>query len=59
MIAEPADVSSIADLDRLFDLIERKWGGIDVLVNNAGVSGPRASIDDTDGMDGVTAWTST
>jgi len=30
-----ADVGDPADIDRLFDTVEREWGGLDFLVNNA------------------------
>ncbi len=34
-----ADVARAADVDTLFDSVKRRWGRVDVLVNNAGVSG--------------------
>lgn len=37
-----ADVSSEADVARMAATVERELGAIDVLVNNAGVPGPRA-----------------
>ena len=48
LIAEQADVSNADDLDRLFVQLMEKWGGLDVLVNNAGIGGPRAPVEDTD-----------
>ncbi len=48
LITELADVSDSADLGRLFDQVNLKWGGLDVLVNNAGIGGPRALIEETD-----------
>ncbi|NID16244.1 SDR family oxidoreductase [Luteibacter yeojuensis] len=36
-ITAQADVSKAADVRRLFDTVEEVYGGIDVLVNNAGV----------------------
>jgi NAD(P)-dependent dehydrogenase (short-subunit alcohol dehydrogenase family) len=36
-LAVPADVSSSADVDRLFDTTIAELGGVDVLVNNAGL----------------------
>lgn len=42
-----ADVSKADDLDRLLTETERQLGGVDVLVNNAGVRGPVASTRST------------
>lgn len=33
-----ADVSSGAQVDKMFSQIEARWGGVDLLVNNAGIS---------------------
>jgi NAD(P)-dependent dehydrogenase (short-subunit alcohol dehydrogenase family) len=41
-----ADVSSVADVDRLFDDVQKNLGGLDVLVNNAGIAGPTAKVED-------------
>src|SRR3989440_6214918 len=41
-----ADVASLADVDRLFADVERELGGLDVLVNNAGIAGPTAKVED-------------
>lgn len=41
-----ADVSDHEQVDRLFDTVQDRFGGLDVLVNNAGVSGPTAPIDE-------------
>jgi NAD(P)-dependent dehydrogenase (short-subunit alcohol dehydrogenase family) len=38
------DVSRLADLDRLYDIVKREKGRIDVLFANAGVATPRAPI---------------
>ncbi len=43
-----ADVSSRADVERLFADVKRSLGGLDVLVNNAGIAGPTAKIEDID-----------
>ena len=36
--AQRTDVSRKAEIDALFDRVEREWGGLDILVNNAGVT---------------------
>jgi len=33
-----ADVTYAADVDRAFTEVEERWGGLDVLINNAGIS---------------------
>lgn len=42
-----ADVSQEADIERLFKDVSQ-LGGLDVVVNNAGIAGPTASIEDID-----------
>jgi glucose 1-dehydrogenase len=37
-----ADVSDPAAVEAMFATLDKAWGGIDVLVNNAGIDGPRA-----------------
>ncbi|WP_233843199.1 SDR family oxidoreductase [Dyella sp. 2HG41-7] len=46
-LAAKADVSDAADVRRLFDAAETAFGGVDVLVNNAGIM-TLANIADTD-----------
>src|SRR5260221_3394153 len=41
-----ADVANLADVDRLFHDVQRQLGGLDVLVNNAGIAGPTAKVED-------------
>jgi NAD(P)-dependent dehydrogenase (short-subunit alcohol dehydrogenase family) len=41
-----ADVAELADVDRLFHDVQRHLGGLDVLVNNAGIAGPTAKVED-------------
>lgn len=40
------DVSSADEVDRLFADVQRELGGLDVLVNNAGIAGPTAKVED-------------
>jgi NAD(P)-dependent dehydrogenase (short-subunit alcohol dehydrogenase family) len=46
-----ADVASLSDVDRLFEDVKRILGGLDVLVNNAGIAGPTAKVEDIDPKD--------
>jgi len=41
-----ADVSSLADVERLFADAQKTLGGLDVLVNNAGIAGPTGKVED-------------
>ena len=41
-----ADVANLADVDRLFEDVKRTLRGLDVLVNNAGIAGPTAKVED-------------
>ena len=41
-----ADVASLPDVDRLFSEAKQRLGGLDVLVNNAGIAGPTAKVED-------------
>ena len=41
-----ADVSKVQDVERLFEDAKRVLGGLDVLVNNAGIAGPTAKVED-------------
>ena len=36
--AQITDVSKKSDLDRLFERVEKDWGAIDIMVNNAGIT---------------------
>jgi NAD(P)-dependent dehydrogenase (short-subunit alcohol dehydrogenase family) len=44
----PADVTSPPSVAALFEAVERHWGRLDLLVNNAGLFGPAAGIDEID-----------
>ena len=43
-----ADVADTAAVDDLFTEVSRQLGGLDVLVNNVGVAGPTAHVEETD-----------
>jgi NAD(P)-dependent dehydrogenase (short-subunit alcohol dehydrogenase family) len=42
------DVSVVRDTKRWVEEVLRLWGGVDVLVNNAGIAGPTARVEDID-----------
>lgn len=44
--ATRADVSSVRDIDRTFADLTKIYGRLDVLVNNAGIAGPTAAVED-------------
>jgi len=46
-----ADVSVEADVDRLFDAAADELGGLDALINNAGIAGPTGGVDEIDPAD--------
>jgi len=45
--ATQTDVSDADSVARMFDYIEDTYDAIDVLVNNAGIAGPTAAVEDT------------
>ena len=46
-----ADASRAADVDLVFDDVRGTLGGLDVLVNNAGIAGPTGAIETLDATD--------
>jgi NAD(P)-dependent dehydrogenase (short-subunit alcohol dehydrogenase family) len=46
-----ADVAKLDDVERLFREAHKKLGGLDVLINNAGIAGPTAKVEDIDPAD--------
>ncbi len=44
-VCRQADVSSESDVSQLFDLVREQLGGLDCLVNNAGIAGPTSAIE--------------
>lgn len=43
-----ADISQPAEVDRLFADIKERYGALHMLVNNAGIAGPTAAVEDID-----------
>jgi len=54
-LATRADVSDAAEVAKVFALQKHEFGGLDVLVNNAGIAGPTGGIDVINAED----WTRT
>src|SRR5438132_6481290 len=48
VLASDCDVSSVEQVKRLFSQVERRLGSVDVLVNNAGVYGPKGPTETVD-----------
>jgi NAD(P)-dependent dehydrogenase (short-subunit alcohol dehydrogenase family) len=44
--ATTADISDVTQVDRVFEDLQSKYGQLDVLVNNAGIAGPTAHVED-------------
>ncbi|MEM7505816.1 MAG: SDR family oxidoreductase [Pseudomonadota bacterium] len=45
------DVAKDSDVDRYFEQISNDLGGLDALINNAGIAGPTAGVEDVDPAD--------
>ena len=45
--AHAADVADDASMQALYDRVQREWGGLDVLVNNAGIASVGAMVETT------------
>ena len=45
-LAVPADVTVPESVAALFAAVERRWGRVDLLVNNAGLFGPMGTVDE-------------
>ena len=43
-----ADVSNDTDVDRMFAAVNSTLGGLDALINNAGIAGPTGAVEDID-----------
>jgi NAD(P)-dependent dehydrogenase (short-subunit alcohol dehydrogenase family) len=43
-----ADVSSETDVDRMFEAVTDVLGGLDALINNAGIAGPTGGVEEID-----------
>jgi NAD(P)-dependent dehydrogenase (short-subunit alcohol dehydrogenase family) len=41
-----ADVADLAQVEKLFQEVQKNLGGLDVLVNNAGIAGPTGKVED-------------
>ena len=46
VLAVPADVSAVKDVQGLVEAAMQRFGRIDVLVNNAGLLGPRVKMEE-------------
>ncbi|WP_119390048.1 SDR family oxidoreductase [Taklimakanibacter lacteus] len=46
LLATKADVAVDADVAAMFALIAKEWGGLDALINNAGIAGPTGGVDE-------------
>ncbi len=49
--ATQADVSIVADVDRVFADLKQQYGALNTLINNAGIAGPTATVDNVEPTD--------
>ena len=49
--ATQADVSIVSDVDRVFADLKNHYGALNTLINNAGIAGPTATVDNVDPTD--------
>ncbi|GAA5891255.1 hypothetical protein JCM6882_004637 [Rhodosporidiobolus microsporus] len=55
IIALPGDVTQKDDLKRLAEEIKKREGGLHILVNNAGIAGPKTKIDKEKSLEDLSA----
>src|SRR5438034_3334071 len=48
IVAQACDVSRTADIDQMFDSTIAAFGGLDVVINNAGIHGPIGKVGEID-----------
>ena len=46
--ATQCDVSKVTDVARVYDNLEEQYGTLDILINNAGIAGPTATVDNVE-----------
>lgn len=51
MVVVPTDISVVAEIDALFDVVRQEFGRLDILFNNAGGGAPRVPMEDLDVAD--------
>jgi len=49
--ATQADVANVADVDRVFADVKQHYGALNALINNAGIAGPTATVDNVEPTD--------
>ena len=55
----PADVTDEAQVSHAFAQLEARFGRLDLLFNNAGVSSRKVSVDELSSTNGARWWTPT